>query len=108
MSPVRITGPITDAVITNNATSEKLDFTGTTIAAGDYYEIDCRYGYKTVVDSTGANQIADLTSDSDLVSFHIAPDPEVGGGINSITITGTSITAATTAFVSGKTRLIGV
>ncbi|MFA6271165.1 MAG: hypothetical protein WC657_08230, partial [Candidatus Paceibacterota bacterium] len=44
---VRITGPITDCVITNNSTGEKLDFTGVTIAAGDYYVIDCRYGYKT-------------------------------------------------------------
>ena len=41
---IRITGPITDACITNAATGEKLDFDGVTIAAGDYYDIDTRYG----------------------------------------------------------------
>lgn len=100
---IRITGPITDAIITNNATGEKLDFTGTTIAGGDYYDIDCRYGYKTVVDAAGANKISKLTTDSDLVTFHLAIKQS-----NSIRVQGSSITASTVVQISYVTRYLGV
>jgi len=105
---IRITGPITDCKIVNNSTGEKLDFTGITIAAGDWYEIDCRYGYKTVKNAAGANKIADLTDDSDLASFHIAAAPEVAGGQNSITVTGTGATLATAVSFVYFTRFIGL
>lgn len=105
---IRITGPITDPCITNNSTSEKLDFTGTTINSSDYYDIDCRYGYKTITDSTGANKISTLTNDSDLATFHIAPDFEAGGGINSFTVTGTSVTESTRVDMQYYERFIGI
>jgi hypothetical protein len=106
---IRITGPIEDAVITNEATGEKLDFTGVTIAGGDYYDIDTRYGRKTVVDSSGVNKIADLTSDSDLATFHLAPDSaEAPGGLNSIRVTGTSVTEATGVAVNYYIRDLGI
>lgn len=92
---IRITGPIQNCVITNNSTGEKLDFTGVTIAAAHYYDIDTRYGYKTVMLDGITNKISDLTSDSDLATFHIAPHPEVANGLNSINISGINITAAT-------------
>ena len=70
---ISIGGPITNPVLTQIATGNKLDFTGTSIAVGDNYQIDTRYGFKTVL-STGLsgnliNKIADLTSDSDLADF---------------------------------------
>ena len=106
---IRITGPIADCVITNETTGEKLDFTGTTIAGGDYYDIDCRYGQKTVVDSSGVNKIADLTSDSDLATFHLAPDSaEAPGGNNSIRVTGSSVTEATGVAVNYYDRYLGI
>ena len=93
---IRITGPITDTIITNVTTNEKLDFDGVTIAAGDYYEIDTRYGYKTVLDDSDVNKIADLTEDSDLATFHLQPDSaDAPGGSNSIEVTGTSVSTAT-------------
>lgn len=93
---IRITGPITDAVITNETTGDKLDFTGTTIAEGDYYDIDCRYDYKTIYDSGGVRRINKLTVDSDLATFAIMP--AIDGSIshnNSLRVTGTSVTSAT-------------
>jgi hypothetical protein len=104
---IRVTGPITDCVITNESTGEKLDFTGVTISGSDYREIDCRFGYKTVVDSAGANKVSDLTSDSDLSTFHIADDFEVGGGTNSIRVAGIGVTAATKIDITFFTKYIG-
>jgi hypothetical protein len=66
---INIVGPIANPVLTQVATGKKIDFTGTTIAAGDNYQIDTRYGYKTVLDDTSTNRIANLTSDSDLADF---------------------------------------
>jgi hypothetical protein len=48
---VIIQGPITNPVITNITTGDKLDFTGTTINSGTTYTIDLRYGVKTVTDN---------------------------------------------------------
>ena len=92
---IRITGPITDPVITNLTTGLKLDFTGITIADGSWYEIDCAYDKKTVVSNTGANRIGDLTDDSDLTDFAIEAEPEASDGINSIQVTGSAANANT-------------
>lgn len=109
---VRITGPIEDAVLTvvadDAGNTEKLDFTGVTIAGSDYYEVDCRYGYKTVLDKAGTNKIADLTSDSDLATFAIRPHPYLQDGINTFHLTGTSGTAATACTISYYNRYIGI
>ncbi len=83
---VTITGPATDCVITNTTTSEKLDFTGHTISQGDSYEIDCRYGYKTVKNSAGTNKISELSNDSDLATFHFEANPDSTSGVNVITL----------------------
>jgi hypothetical protein len=99
---MRITGPFANTVITNNTTDEKLDFTGTTIAGGDYYDIDLRPGRKSVVDSSGANQVADLTDDSDLGTWHLMP------GNNSISVTGTSVTETTEVEISFFEHFLGV
>jgi hypothetical protein len=66
---INIVGPIANPVLTQVATGKKIDFTGTTIAAGDNYQIDTRYGYKTVLDSFLTSRIANLTSDSNLADF---------------------------------------
>lgn len=105
---IRVTGPIDDCVITNNTTGEKLDFTGYSLAAGDYIDIDCRYGYKTVTEDDGDNHLGDLTSDSDLATFHIAPADEAPGGLNDFNVTGSACTGATTIYMSYYTRWISV
>jgi len=105
---IRIAGPITDAVITNVTTGEVLDFTDTTIGDGDYYDIDCRYGYKTVVDADGNNVIDDLTEDSDLGTWHLAADPEAPAGHNDINVTGSAVDEGTEVYVSYYDRFLGI
>jgi hypothetical protein len=105
---VIIGGPITDPVVTNLTTADKLDFTGITIDTGDYYIIDCRYGYKTVMDAAGANKIADLSDDSDLATFSLEPDPDAVGGLNDIQVTGSSANANTQIYMRFYNRYTGI
>ncbi len=105
---IRITGPITDAIIENETTDEKLDFTGTTIEAGDWYEIDLRYGYKTVTNSAGTNVISTLTTDSDLATWHLADDSEATDGLNSIAVSGSEVTGATKVDITYYNRYVGI
>jgi len=105
---ITIYGPVTDLVITNTTTDEKLDFTGVTIGSGKIYTIDTRYGYKTVKDETGANKIAELTNDSDLATFHLEHAPVASNGANTIAVTGTSATSATQVYFSFYNRYIGL
>jgi len=81
-----ITGPAIDAKITNLTTNEKIDFTGYTIAAGDTRTVDLRFGTKTVKNAAGVLKNNELTSDSNLGTFHLAPSPEATGGINDIQV----------------------
>lgn len=105
---IRVTGPIDDLVIYNDSTSEKLDFTGTDIAGGEYLEIDLRYGYKTVTDNLAADRTDALTIDSDLATFHLAPHPEVDSGLNDMRVTGDNITGATKVTITYYVRYWGV
>lgn len=102
-------GPITDLLIQNNTLGDRLNFTGITIAAGDQYVIDCRYGYKTVTrQSDGANRTQDLTADSNLATFRIGAHPDVPGGTNSIRVKASGLTAASYVYLQFNTRFVGV
>jgi len=105
---IRITGPITDAVILNATTGKKLSLIGSTINAGNYIEIDTRFEAKTVIDQAGANQISRLTSDSDLAGWAIEADPEAPDGINNLTVTGSAANAATKIDITYFRRFIGI
>lgn len=101
---IRITGPISDPVLTNTSTGETLDFTGFSIGSADAYTIDLRYGRKTVVNSGGDNRISQLSSDSDLAAWHLGAPQEVSGGTNVITLSGTATTGATSALITYYNR----
>lgn len=102
-------GPIVDLLIQNNTLGDKLDFSGTTIGAGDSYVIDCRYGYKTVTrTSDGANRIADLTADSNLATFRIGAHPDVPDGANSIRVRASGLAAMSAIYLQFHTRYVGV
>jgi hypothetical protein len=103
---IRIEGPITDPVISNVETGHKLDFTGITIPAGTTYIIDLGYADNTVETSTGENKISELTTDSDLVEFCI--DPDYGGGINNIRVTGSSVSEGTNVMIIYYDYYIGI
>lgn len=99
---ITVVGPVTGLILTNTTTGEVLDFTGNSVGAGVTYTIDLRYGYKTVIDSTSTNRVNQLTSASNLATWHLEP------GTNSISAYGTSITAATSIVVQYNQRYLGV
>lgn len=107
---IKITGPATDPVLTNETLGYTLDFTGTTIAAADYYEIDTRHGVKTVVDSSGDSKISDLTGDSDLVDFRIADsiNEAAPDGSQTFSFTCTSASSATAVTMQYYVRYLGI
>ena len=75
---ITLTGPLTVPVVRNLTTGEALDFAGgggLVLAAGESAEVDCRPGFKTVTKNDGTNLVPYLTTDSDLVTFHLAPPP---------------------------------
>ena len=106
---IRITGPIDDAVITNVTTGEKLDFTGDSIAATHYYDIDLRYGYKTVLLDGITDKVAELTDDSDLATWHIAAASNAATTMtNVINVSGSAATSATSVGISYYVRYLGI
>lgn len=106
---IRLTGPLVDPVITNLLTGEKLDFTGTTISGSTYYDIDLRYGYKTVKDNTGVNQISKLTNDSDLATFHLESAEDGSLSLeNPIRVQATGATPTSKVEITYFKRLIGI
>lgn len=93
-------GPIANFKIVNDNTGAKLDLNGFTIADGDYYTFDLRYGRKLVYrnGSLADNRLNEVSNDSQLATFNVEADPTVVGGINSYHVTGT--------LANGHTRVI--
>ena len=103
---IQIVGPLTNPVITNNTTGEVLSMTAV-ITVGQTWTIDTRYGQKSVIDQSGVSQISTLSDASNLATFHLASIVDTPGGLNSITVTGSSATAATIVYIRYYTRYIG-
>jgi len=105
---ITVVGPCTDLLIENETTDEKLDFDGHTIAAGETVTIDLIYGEKTVESSTDNTDVADLTTDSDIATWHIAPHCEAMGGQNTLHITFTGGTSNSQVSIQFNTRYLGI
>jgi hypothetical protein len=104
---ITIQGPITNLIITNLVTGDVLSFNGQVIGSSDTYTIDLRPGMKAITDQTGTNQISKLADGSDLATFSLVPDPDAPGGINSIQVTGTSVSTATQIYLRYYNRYVG-
>jgi len=104
---ITITGPITNPVIYNTSTDEKIELYYN-VPAGSTIVMDLSYGNKTVYEDGGTNRIGVVTTDSDLATFHIAPIPEVGGGVNTFQVIGTNATADTAVELSWYDNYIGI
>ena len=102
---IKVYGPITNFVITHVSIKggAKLDLTGTTIGAGDWYEFDLRYGVKTLKDSTGANKIDKLTADSNLATWRL-----LAGQNNTVSVSGSGITTTTAVQLTWKNAYSGI
>lgn len=101
-------GAMQDPVIENETTGDVLDLTGATIADGDWYEIDLRYGYKTVVDNDGVNKIAELTATSDLATFRLASILETSDGVNIVHFTASGAGVNTRFVVQYRNRFVSL
>lgn len=106
---IYIYGPITNPKIQNLTMGTKLDFTGITIASGDYYTIDLRYGRKAVYKNgdTTDNRISELTIDSTIDRFAIEAFPDAPSGVNSIQATGTALTGVSQIYLQYNRRFDG-
>ncbi len=103
---ITIVGPIEQPRIDNVTTGEKIEFS-IDIAPGRTITINLTEGNKTVVDDLGTNLIGAVTPDSNLATFHIAPDPEAAGGLNTMRLRGTNPTGATAVSLAYFDRYFG-
>jgi len=105
---ILITGPLDSIEVENQATREKIGI-DYNIPAGRTVILDLAYGVKTVYDNLGTNLIGTVTPESDLATFHIAPDPEAPNGLNFISVVGSGIESGQTKVrIEFYNRYIGI
>jgi hypothetical protein len=104
---ILVTGPADNLIINNVTTDEKLDLSAYSIAPGEVVTFTTEYGRKSVVNQLGVNLLPYLSSDSDLATFHLEPDPGAPGGVNQIQVFLTNETAASAIEVQWYSRYIG-
>lgn len=104
---VIVTGPGENFSITHDQTSDKLGL-DYTISAGEVVTFDLTFGVKTVTNNSGVSLLGYLTTDSDLGSFKLLPDPLVSGGLNTFSISIDNTSAATEVDMTYYTRYIGL
>ena len=100
-------GPLNSLIIQNTSTGDSITLIAN-IAALTTYTFDLRYGFKTVVDQLGANQLANISATSNLATFNLAPMPQVIVGVNTILITATGGTSTSAVTLTYNDRFIGV
>lgn len=106
---IALRGPMRKPIIKNITTGELLEFVDSfEIDATEFVQIDTSFGQKTVIDNNGNNLIGQLTTDSDLTSFHIAPNPEAPDGDNEIGFTADALTANSGASIRYFDKYIGI
>lgn len=106
---IYIYGPITNPKIENLTMGTKLDFTGYTIANGDYYTVDLRYGRKIVYKNGNIadNRINELTLDSSIATFAVEARPLAISGVNSIRVSGSAVTGVSQVYLQFNRRFDG-
>lgn len=105
---IYITGPVDSPQINNNTTDEKIEL-DYDVSVGETVTINLEYGQKTVTNNASVNLIGTVTTDSDLATFHIAPDPEAPNGVNQLLVTGNdAVIGQTEIRIEWYTRYIGI
>jgi len=114
---ITINGPITDPLIENLTTGEKIDLSangGLSLNLGEYVTIDLdgqpRRDSKTIRDNNGNSQEDKLTTDSDLSTWHLSYNTELlsdgtrSDGNNEIKVSGLLITGDTSVTINYYNR----
>jgi len=102
-----LTGPMNGPQIDNISTGERIKL-NYSISSGEVVTVDLSYGIKTVTSSINGRLTGTVSDDSTL-GFHIAPDPEVVGGLNQISVMATECTVGTSEIdMTWYTRYIGI
>jgi len=78
------------------------------IPAGRVWTFDLRYGYKTVYDDLGVNQISTITTASNLATFALVSAPTAVSGVNSISLSSTAVGSGATVQFTYYNRYIGI
>lgn len=104
---ITIEGPLISPIITNEDTGEVI-YLDYTVETGETVVINLEYGNKSVTSDVRDNIIGTVRSTSYLATFHIAPDPEVADGINTLNVTGGGADGSTTVSLTYYTRYIGI
>lgn len=111
-----MTGPINQPTIENLTTGEKIQLLYY-VGVGEIVTIALPFGSKSVTNNFGANLIGTVSTDSDLATFHIAPEPEAAWcgthprpcGVNNFSVAGAGGVAGLTAIeMRYYTRYIGI
>lgn len=101
-----ITGPVTGFRIENITTGDEIGLDGD-IVDGEVVTINLT-GIKTITNNLGDNLLSRLTSDSDLSTFSLLPDPGAPGGVNQIRISGSGTTVASFVSIVWYRRYFGI
>jgi hypothetical protein len=106
---IYITGPALGVIIENKTTGEILRI-NYDLQTGYNIHVDLHYGRKRVyVVETDENIIGTLSTDSDLSTFHLEPEPGAIGGANNIEIyAGNAIIGLTEIQFRWNDRYIGI
>jgi hypothetical protein len=105
---IEFVGPLNQPVIENVTTGEQIQL-AYNIANGETVTAALPFGNKSVTNNVGTNLIGVVTSDSDLATFHLAPDPEAVGGVNVLNVSGGGgIAGVTQIRMTWYTRYIGI
>jgi hypothetical protein len=102
-----LTGPMENPVVENITTDEKLELEYN-IDEGEVVTITLEYGNKAVTNGGGTDLVGTLSTDSDLGTFHIAPDPEAPDGNNQIDVSFGGANENSQIVISYYTRFIGI
>lgn len=114
---IRLIGPISSPIITNQTTGETLPFTnngGLILGIGEWVEIDLNFSEKTAINQSGNDVSQYLDTDNDLATFHLSYNTELlndgsrSTGENIISVAGGGVTPQTSIEIYYYERFIGV
>jgi len=104
---IEYTGPMYRPLVENLTTDEQLRLEYE-IADGEVVTVTTEFGNKTVTSSTAGNLIGYLSTDSDLATFHLDPDPIATGGVNTLRFYAANCNANSAIRVSWFDRYLGL